>query len=348
MPRRVPSPTSAPQPRAPSVDARKPTEIGRDRGRPEQARRCGQISPCGPWRTSGIANRVPCIRRAVCAARCPTRRTARGLSQASRQRPVNPEQPARPRRSSSDPATPAPRPNRGPPLLRALSWTSPSFSLRYWREWTRQAPNPLTKLVSSAPEFRLLHFLDANAGEVVSRERMLSEIWGYDFDPHSKVVEVCVRRVRVKLAPHEAIETVRNVGYRAVAELPTRSNAAASAATSHCRCLPASQRRSRTRAATRGPPPCVHARARMQVPLSSPARVSQIAILETQRVLGPSVVGAVGTDYRVCEDLGRVVRNGGVPTTEAIPPSAALRGGCRINGAERAVPMIGSQWPSLE
>jgi two-component system copper resistance phosphate regulon response regulator CusR len=66
-------------------------------------------------------------------------------------------------------------------------------------------------------EFRLLHFLVANAGEVVSRERLLSAIWGYDFDPHSNVVDVCVRRLRVKLAPHEAIETVRNVGYRAVA-----------------------------------------------------------------------------------------------------------------------------------
>jgi DNA-binding response OmpR family regulator len=65
-------------------------------------------------------------------------------------------------------------------------------------------------------EFRLLHFLVANAGEVVSRERLLSEIWGYDFDPQSNVVDVCVRRVRAKLSPHQAIETVRNVGYRAV------------------------------------------------------------------------------------------------------------------------------------
>lgn len=66
-------------------------------------------------------------------------------------------------------------------------------------------------------EFRLLLYLGEHAGEIVSRERLLSEVWGYHFDPRSNVVEVCVRRVRRKLGAATAIETVRNGGYRLAA-----------------------------------------------------------------------------------------------------------------------------------
>src|SRR5439155_27086052 len=63
-------------------------------------------------------------------------------------------------------------------------------------------------------EFHLLHQLAQHPGEVVSRERLLSEVWGYHFDPGSNVVDVCVRRLRKKLEPDAPIETVRNAGYR--------------------------------------------------------------------------------------------------------------------------------------
>jgi two-component system, OmpR family, copper resistance phosphate regulon response regulator CusR len=66
-------------------------------------------------------------------------------------------------------------------------------------------------------EFRLLHFLMLHVGEVISRERLLSEVWGIDFDPRSNVVDVCVRRLRRHLGPDAPIETVRNAGYRATA-----------------------------------------------------------------------------------------------------------------------------------
>lgn len=66
-------------------------------------------------------------------------------------------------------------------------------------------------------EFRLLHFLMQHVGQVVSRERLLAEVWGYDFDPRSNVVDVCVRRLRRRLGPDAPIETVRNAGYRAAA-----------------------------------------------------------------------------------------------------------------------------------
>jgi DNA-binding response OmpR family regulator len=63
-------------------------------------------------------------------------------------------------------------------------------------------------------EFRLMVCLAERAGEVVSRERLLAEVWGYHFDPGSNVVDVCVRRVRKKLGQNAPIETVRSVGYR--------------------------------------------------------------------------------------------------------------------------------------
>jgi two-component system copper resistance phosphate regulon response regulator CusR len=66
-------------------------------------------------------------------------------------------------------------------------------------------------------EFRLLHHLVRHQGEVVSRERLLSEVWGYHFDPRSNVVDVCVRRVRKKLGSEAPIETVRHGGYRLTA-----------------------------------------------------------------------------------------------------------------------------------
>jgi DNA-binding response OmpR family regulator len=63
-------------------------------------------------------------------------------------------------------------------------------------------------------EFQLLLQLAEHRGEVVSRERLLADVWGYHFDPRSNVVDVCVRRVRQKLGEDSPIETVRNVGYR--------------------------------------------------------------------------------------------------------------------------------------
>ena len=66
-------------------------------------------------------------------------------------------------------------------------------------------------------EFRLLHHLVEHAGEVVSRESILSAVWGYYFDPRSNVVDVCVGRLRTKLGAGAPIETVRHAGYRIAA-----------------------------------------------------------------------------------------------------------------------------------
>jgi DNA-binding response OmpR family regulator len=66
-------------------------------------------------------------------------------------------------------------------------------------------------------EFRLLHHLLLHVGEVISRERLLADVWGYGFDPGSNVVDVCVRRLRQKLGPDAHIETIRHAGYRLAA-----------------------------------------------------------------------------------------------------------------------------------
>jgi DNA-binding response OmpR family regulator len=67
----------------------------------------------------------------------------------------------------------------------------------------------------STREFALAEELMRHAGQVLSREQLLSRVWGYDFDPGSNVVDVYVRYLRSKLGP-ERIETVRGSGYRLV------------------------------------------------------------------------------------------------------------------------------------
>lgn len=68
----------------------------------------------------------------------------------------------------------------------------------------------------SVREYDLLLFLAANVGQVLPRQRILDEVWGYNFFGDENNVEVYVRYLRQKLgdAAHERIQTVRGVGYR--------------------------------------------------------------------------------------------------------------------------------------
>jgi DNA-binding response OmpR family regulator len=79
---------------------------------------------------------------------------------------------------------------------------------------TREARVGSSRALLSDREFRLLGYLAEHAGEAVSRERLLPEVWGYGFDPGSNVVDVCVRRIRRRLGSETPLETVRGVGYR--------------------------------------------------------------------------------------------------------------------------------------
>ncbi len=68
----------------------------------------------------------------------------------------------------------------------------------------------------SAREFDLLLYLAINADQVLPRQRLLDEVWGYNFFGDENNVEVYVRYLRQKLddLAHERIQTVRGVGYR--------------------------------------------------------------------------------------------------------------------------------------
>jgi two-component system, OmpR family, copper resistance phosphate regulon response regulator CusR len=65
----------------------------------------------------------------------------------------------------------------------------------------------------SAREFALAEMFFRHPGQVLSREQLLSQVWGYDFDPRSNVVDVYVGYLRKKLGK-EAITSVRGMGYR--------------------------------------------------------------------------------------------------------------------------------------
>jgi two-component system, OmpR family, copper resistance phosphate regulon response regulator CusR len=65
----------------------------------------------------------------------------------------------------------------------------------------------------TAREFVLLELFLRHPGQVLSREQILSHVWGYDFDPGSNIVDVYVRALRRKLGA-ELIGTVRGMGYR--------------------------------------------------------------------------------------------------------------------------------------
>lgn len=67
----------------------------------------------------------------------------------------------------------------------------------------------------SAREFALAEVFMRHPGQVLSREQLLANVWGLDFDPGSNVVDVYVSYLRGKLGK-ERLETVRGVGYRLV------------------------------------------------------------------------------------------------------------------------------------
>lgn len=78
---------------------------------------------------------------------------------------------------------------------------------------TRRARADQRTVDLTAREFVLLELFLRHPGQVLSREQILSHVWGYDFDPGSNIVDVYVRALRKKLGS-ERVETVRGMGYR--------------------------------------------------------------------------------------------------------------------------------------
>ncbi|MFG3321730.1 response regulator transcription factor [Streptomyces sp. NPDC048171] len=78
---------------------------------------------------------------------------------------------------------------------------------------TRRARSQGRTVDLTAREFVLLELFLRHPGQVLSREQILSHVWGYDFDPGSNIVDVYVRALRKKLGAQQ-VETVRGMGYR--------------------------------------------------------------------------------------------------------------------------------------
>jgi DNA-binding response OmpR family regulator len=76
----------------------------------------------------------------------------------------------------------------------------------------------------SAREFDLAHVFFRRPGQVLTRAELLSEVWGYDFDPGSNIIDVYVGYLRRKLG-RDRITSVRRVGYRLEPHPPSSSGA---------------------------------------------------------------------------------------------------------------------------
>lgn len=71
------------------------------------------------------------------------------------------------------------------------------------------------EVILTYKEFELLCYLFENRGVVLTRDKILSKIWGYNFDGETRTVDVHIRTLRQKLGEAgEIIETIRGIGYR--------------------------------------------------------------------------------------------------------------------------------------
>ena len=78
---------------------------------------------------------------------------------------------------------------------------------------TRQVRVDGAAIELSAREFALAELFFRHPGQVLSREQILSQVWGYDFDPGSNVVDVYVGYLRKKIG-RDRIAAIRRMGYR--------------------------------------------------------------------------------------------------------------------------------------
>src|SRR4051794_17939454 len=78
---------------------------------------------------------------------------------------------------------------------------------------TRRAAVDGCEVGLSSREYAVLEALIRSPGQVLTREQLLSRVWGYAFDPGSNVVDVYIRSLRRKVGSTR-IETIRGVGYR--------------------------------------------------------------------------------------------------------------------------------------
>ncbi|MFE4106938.1 response regulator transcription factor [Almyronema epifaneia] len=81
---------------------------------------------------------------------------------------------------------------------------------------TREVFRGQRSIELTAKEFDLLEYLISHPRQVITRDRILEEVWGYDFMGDSNIIEVYIRYLRLKLEAEgekRLIQTVRGVGY---------------------------------------------------------------------------------------------------------------------------------------
>lgn len=78
---------------------------------------------------------------------------------------------------------------------------------------TRKVKAGVQPVELSSREFTLAEIFLRHPGQVFSRQQLLDQVWGYDYDPGSNIVDVYIGYLRKKLGSHW-IETVRGIGYR--------------------------------------------------------------------------------------------------------------------------------------
>lgn len=86
---------------------------------------------------------------------------------------------------------------------------------------TREVTRGVRKIDLTSREFSLMEHLARAPGRVLTRAQICEQVWNYDFDPGTNLVEVYIQRLRKKIdAPDEEklIETIRGVGYRMKAD----------------------------------------------------------------------------------------------------------------------------------
>jgi len=123
-------------------------------------------------------------------------------------KPFVPEEPPRP--GARPPSSPSRKEHQRLQLEHCASFLT--------KEFVRHSDGAELHLTST--EFRLLTDLAAANGKVLSREDLLEHVWGYDYFGDSRLVDVHIRRLRMKIEPDPAsptyLVTVRGTGYKLV------------------------------------------------------------------------------------------------------------------------------------
>ena len=82
---------------------------------------------------------------------------------------------------------------------------------------TREVRRDAEMILLAPREFSLLEYLMRSPGRVFTRTQILEHVWGYEFDPQTNLIDVCIQRLRNKIDPpgdDSLIESIRGVGYR--------------------------------------------------------------------------------------------------------------------------------------